>query len=110
MGSLPTQTTGILENTSEPSFPLWQHKTELLHEHILYSPQFAPGGVGGGGVWQTFKLNLKITTIPVLPSYPAELEKEKAPARCYYTFTPVSMPVVDTLKSRYASISGVGGL
>lgn len=28
----------------------------------------------------------------------------------YGTFTPVSMPVVETLKSRYASISGVGGL
>lgn len=28
----------------------------------------------------------------------------------YYTFTPVSMPVVETLKSRYANISGVGGL
>lgn len=26
------------------------------------------------------------------------------------TFTPVSMPVVETLKSRYANISGVGGL
>lgn len=28
----------------------------------------------------------------------------------YSTFTPVSMPVVETLKSRYANISGVGGL
>lgn len=28
----------------------------------------------------------------------------------YCTFTPVSMPVVETLKSRYANISGVGGL
>lgn len=27
-----------------------------------------------------------------------------------FTFTPVSMPVVETLKSRYANISGVGGL
>lgn len=26
------------------------------------------------------------------------------------TFTPVNMPVVETLKSKYASISGVGGL
>lgn len=28
----------------------------------------------------------------------------------YSTFTPVSIPVVETLKSRYANISGVGGL
>lgn len=40
----------------------------------------------------------------------ARLQKTHLLKPFYCTFTPVSMPVVETLKSRYANISDVGGL